>query len=119
MKPDAPETPPPVVHHASCICDSCCANRAAEVRQRVEEIQRGVVGLRYDVEDDTLANASAREMRARIQEARREELRGRYSAFLEHTMGPVYARLGVPRRAQPGTAAAIHARYGRNAKRAS
>jgi hypothetical protein len=45
--------------------------------------------------------------------ARKEELAGRYSAFLEHTMGPVYARLGTPRKPMPGTVAAINARYGR------
>lgn len=45
--------------------------------------------------------------------ARKEELAGRYSAFLERTMGPVTARLGTPRKAMPGTVAAINARYGK------
>lgn len=43
--------------------------------------------------------------------ARAEELAGRYSAFLERMSGPVYARLGAPRKPMPGTAKAIRARY--------
>jgi hypothetical protein len=31
---------PPVAHHASCICNPCCAARAAEVRRRIEEARR-------------------------------------------------------------------------------
>jgi hypothetical protein len=53
------------------------------------------------------------EVRRRIEEARREEKRGRELAFLEALGGPVYARLGTPRKPYPGSVAAINARYGR------
>lgn len=43
--------------------------------------------------------------------ARKEELAGRYSAFLERVGGPVYARMGTPRKPMPGTVAAINRRY--------
>jgi hypothetical protein len=73
-----------VPHAANCLCSDCISDRRAEVDARRDEAR-----------------------------ARREELAGRYSAFLEHTMGPVYARLGTPRKPMPGTVAAINARYGR------
>jgi hypothetical protein len=53
------------------------------------------------------------EVRRRLEEARREEKRGRELAFLEALGGPVYARLGTPRKPYPGSVAAINARYGR------
>jgi hypothetical protein len=53
------------------------------------------------------------EVRRRTEEARREERRGRELAFLEAIGGPVYARLGTPKRPMPGTVAAINKRYGR------
>ena len=45
--------------------------------------------------------------------ARKEELAGKYSAFLERMGGPVYARMGTPRKPMPGTVAAINRRYGK------
>jgi hypothetical protein len=56
----------------------------------------------------------AAEVRRRLEEARREDLRGRELAHLEAMSGPVYARLGLAK-AQPGTRAAIVRRYGRSA----
>jgi hypothetical protein len=53
------------------------------------------------------------EARRYREDARREEKRGRELAFLEALGGPVYARLGTPKRPMPGTVAAINARYGR------
>jgi hypothetical protein len=58
-------------------------------------------------------SARAAEVRRRTEEARREERRGRELAFLEAIGGPVYARLGTPKRPMPGTVAAINKRYGR------
>ncbi len=56
--------------------------------------------------------ARAAEVRRRLEEARREDRRGRELAHLEAMGGVVYARLGMPR-PQPGTLAAIRRRYGR------
>ena len=53
------------------------------------------------------------EVRRRTEEARREEKRGRELAFLEALGGPVYARMGAPRKPMPGTVAAINRRYGK------
>ena len=55
------------------------------------------------------------EMRRRLEEARREDARGRELAFLESLGGPVFSRLGMPKKAQPGTTRAIARRYGRSA----
>lgn len=47
--------------------------------------------------------------------ARKEELAGRYSAFLERTMGPPTAHLGLTkaRKPMPGSVQRIAARYGK------
>lgn len=52
------------------------------------------------------------EVRRRIEEARREEQRGRELAVLEAMGGPVYSRLGLAK-ASPGSLRAIARRYGR------
>ncbi len=54
----------------------------------------------------------AAEVRRRLEEARREERRGREMAHLEAMGGVVYARMGMPK-PMPGTVRAINARYGR------
>jgi hypothetical protein len=54
----------------------------------------------------------AAEVRRRLEEARREDMRGRELAHLEALSGPVYARLGIAKAPQPGTRAAIVRRYG-------
>lgn len=72
-------------HAANCLCADCISDRRAEVDARRDEAA-----------------------------ARKEELAGKYSAFLERTMGPVRARLGMPK-PMPGTLRAIAARYGRRA----
>jgi hypothetical protein len=51
--------------------------------------------------------ARAAEVRRRLEDARREERAGRELAVLEAMSGPVYARLGLPRRPQPGTLRAL------------
>lgn len=50
-------------------------------------------------------------MRRRLEEARREDARGRELACLEAMGGVVYARMGSPK-PQPGTLQAIAKRYG-------
>lgn len=60
--------------------------------------------------------ARAAEARRRIEESRREELRGRELAVLEAMVGVVYGRMGLakaPPRPSPGSLRAIARRYGR------
>lgn len=86
MNDDAPDAIrhdlPPVQHSLRCLCGRCIHERQAEA-----------------------------ESRRRAEEGRREEKRGRELAFLEAMSGPVYARLGTPRRPMPGTLRAIAKRY--------
>ena len=60
---------------------------------------------------DRCCSSRAAEVRRRIEDARREEGRGRELAYLEALGGVVYARLGSPK-PQPGTLRAL-AKLGR------
>lgn len=88
-------------HDTACCCETCISSEKVRIVPHAK--------LRCTCAA-CIAERQA-EMRRRLEEARREDARGRELACLEAMGGVVYARMGSPK-PQPGTLQAIAKRYG-------